>query len=157
MGLLERHKVKDKKDKKRSRVIAKVIEDRSRETLHPIIEEHVEKNATLYTDSLGGYTGLPADYVHDFVDHVETYVRGAVHVNGMENFWALFKRCIKGTHVAVEPFHLEAYVDSEAFRFNERGHTDGERFVRALGGATGRRVTYKQLIGESGEAELPVS
>jgi hypothetical protein len=37
-------------------------------------------------------------------------VEGNMHTNGIENFWALLKRTLKGTYVAVEPFHLDAYV-----------------------------------------------
>jgi hypothetical protein len=66
----------------------------------------------------------------------------------MENFWSLFKRCIKGTHISVEPFHLFRYLDAEAFRFNERKLDDGERFRKVLGQASGKRLTYKGLIGE---------
>jgi hypothetical protein len=105
------------------------------------------------TDALPSYAGLAADYYHEFVDHAEAYVRGAVHTNGMENFPALFKRCIKGTHVSVEPYHLEAYVDSEAFRFNNRTLEDGGRLVAALGGVNGKRLTYKQLIGAETDSE----
>jgi hypothetical protein len=65
----------------------------------------------------------------------------------LENFWSLFKRCIKGTHVSVEPFHLAAYVDSEAFRFNNRKTNDGERFQAASRGMIGKRLMYKALIG----------
>jgi transposase-like protein len=148
MGLLERHSEKGK-----SRVHAKVVKDRKGETLQPIVRENVKEGSNVYTDALPAYARLADAYFHDFVDHAEAYVRGAVHTNGMENFWALFKRCIKGTHVAVEPFHLEAYVDSEAFRFNNRSLEDGGRFVRALGGATGKRVTYKQLIGDDSGSE----
>ncbi|MDB5353920.1 MAG: hypothetical protein JWN24_373 [Phycisphaerales bacterium] len=143
MGLLERHTEKGK-----SRVHAKVVENRKGETLQPIVREHVKPGSNVYTDALPTYAGLAADYYHEFVDHAEAYVRGAVHTNGMENFWALFKRCIKGRHVAVEPYHLEAYVDAEAFRFNNRSLKDGGRFVAALSGAAGKRVTYKELIGE---------
>jgi hypothetical protein len=78
---------------------------------------------------------------------METYVDGQVHTNGMENFWTLFKRCIKGTHVSVDPAHLLAYVDSEAFRFNQRDLNDGQRLRLALGGVSGKRLTYKALIG----------
>ena len=39
---------------------------------------------------------------------------------GLENFWSLLKRSIKGTYVSVEPFHLFRYVDEQAFRFNNR-------------------------------------
>jgi transposase-like protein len=139
MGLLERH------SEHPSQVIAKVVADRQHDSLHDVIRSNVEKNATIYTDAYAGYHGLSENYVHDFVDHAEAYVKGAVHTNGLENFWSLFKRCIKGTHVSVEPFHLTRYVDSEAFRFNNRDLKDGGRFAIAVRGLAGKRITYKQL------------
>jgi transposase-like protein len=142
MGLLERHD-----GKKHSTVRAEVVQNVQRETLHPIIHKNVEPGSTVYTDAAHAYRQLNPVYFHDFVDHVEAYVRGAVHTNGLENFWSLFKRCIKGTHVSVEPFHLGAYVDSEAFRFNHREVKDGDRFVKAMRSLHGKRLTYKALIG----------
>lgn len=65
----------------------------------------------------------------------------------MENFWGLFKRCIKGTHVLVEPFHLFRNLDSECFRFNTRNMIDGERFMQAIAGISGKRLTYRVLTG----------
>jgi transposase-like protein len=144
MGLLERHD-----GKKHSTVRAQVVTNRKSATLHPVIHKHVEPGTQLYTDSLAGYRGLRPTYMHDFVDHAEAYVKDKViHTNGLENFWAMFKRCIKGTHVSIEPAHLEAYVDSEAFRFNNREATDGERFLQAMQGVSGKRLTYKSLIGK---------
>ena len=61
------------------------------------------------------------------IDHAVSYVNGHVHTNGMENFWSLLKRSIKGTYVSVEPFHLFRYLDEQAFRFNERKHKDGDK------------------------------
>jgi transposase-like protein len=151
MGLLERHD-----GKKHSTVRAEVIPDRFAKTLHPIIFKNVELGTTVYTDTLAGYRGLGAMFMHDFVDHAEAYVKDkVVHTNGLENFWALFKRCIKGTHVSVEPFHLAAYVDSEAFRFNHRKVKDGDRFSFAMGTLHGKRLTYKALTGAL--EELPGS
>jgi len=46
----------------------------------------------------------------------------------MENYWSLLKRGLSGTYVSVEPFHLFRYLDEQAFRFNERKATDGDRF-----------------------------
>ncbi len=43
-----------------------------------------------------------------------------VHTQGIENFWSLLKRGLNGTYVAVEPFHLDAYVDEQVFRYNNR-------------------------------------
>jgi transposase-like protein len=145
MGLLERHN-----GEKHSTVRAQVVSDRRSATLHPVIHKHVEPGTQIYTDTLAGYRGLKPMYMHEFVDHAEAYVKDKViHTNGLENFWALFKRCIKGTHVSIDPCHLEAYVDSEAFRFNHRKVKDGDRFQIALGGVGGKRLTYKALIGKT--------
>jgi transposase-like protein len=144
MGLLARHD-----GQRHSTVRAEVINDRYAATLHPIIHKNVEPGTQIYTDSLAGYRGLTPMFMHDFVDHANAYVKDkVVHTNGMENFWSLFKRCIKGTHISVEPFHLTAYVDSEAFRFNYRELNDGGRFALAVKGINGKRITYKTLIGK---------
>jgi transposase-like protein len=148
MGLLERHS-----EKGHSTIRAQVIPAIDRETLHSVIHENVRPGTQVFTDAWRAYRQLdPTQYVHKFIDHADAYVDGIVHTNGAENFWSLFKRCIKGTHVSIEPFHLEAYVDSEAFRFNNRRMDDGQRFVLALKGASGKRLTYKALIGASESA-----
>ena len=76
-------------------------------------------------------------FVHDVVNKTESYVRGRVHVNGMENFWSLLKRSLRGTYVAVEPFHLSRYVDEQVFRYNyrkdgDRKLNDSDRFAAAM-------------------------
>ncbi len=53
--------------------------------------------------------------MHNVVDHAERYVDGHVHTNGLENFWSLLKRTLKGTYVSVEPYHLYRYLDEQAF------------------------------------------
>jgi hypothetical protein len=118
-----------------------------RSTLRPIICKHVEPGTEVSTDANPGYIGLNDEFVHGVVDHAIEYVNGNVHTNGLENFWSLFKRCVKGTHVSIEPFHTFRYLDAECFRFNNRELTDGERFVAAMQGAHGKRLTYKALTG----------
>jgi transposase-like protein len=132
-----------------SRVRTKVLKNFQRATLHGEIRENVESGSDMFTDAWTGYTGIAPEYVHNVIDHAEKYAEGHVHVNGIENFWSLLKRCIKGTYVSVEPFHLFRYLDEQTFRFNERKTTDGERFIEALSGATGRRLTYKNLTGKN--------
>jgi hypothetical protein len=73
-------------------------------------------------------------------------VRDNVHTNGLENFWSLLKRALKGTYVSVMPVHLFRYVDEQAFRFNKRKDNDAGRFADALSAVTGRHLTYKDLI-----------
>jgi transposase-like protein len=142
MGLLNRG---DKSKGKSSRVRAGIITDTQRVTLHAEIQKRVEPGSEVFTDAWRAYRGLAPAYIHEFVDHATAYVRGHVHTNGLENFWCLLKRSIKGTYVNVEPFHLHRYVDEQAFRFNERWDKDGGRFVKVLRGTIGRRLTYKGL------------
>jgi transposase-like protein len=140
MGLLQRH----------GEVRTEVVKDTKRKTLQPRVRENVEKGSQVYSDALPSYDGLDDEYVHQVVDHAECYVKGQVHTNGLENFWSLFKRCIHGTHVSIEPYHQFRYLDSESFRFNNRKADDGRRFVLGVGGVSGKRLTYKSLIGERG-------
>jgi hypothetical protein len=81
------------------------------------------------------------------VDHAKEYVRGKVHTNGLENFWSLLKRGLRGTYVAVAPFHLFRYLDEQSFRYNERKEDDFARFCSVLAQVVNRRLTYSQLIG----------
>jgi len=146
VGLLERHS-----EKKHSTVRAEVLKGHvNKASLYPVIHKHVAPGAQLMTDTHAGYAGLDGEYIHKFIDHAEKYVDGIVHTNGIENFWSLFKRCIKGTHISVDPVHLLAYVDSEAFRFNHRKTDDGARFLAVANSISGKRLMYKTLIGHEG-------
>ena len=83
------------------------------------------------------------------------YVRGNVHTQGIENFWSLLKRGLRGTYVAVEPFHLDRYVSEQVFRFNNRATkdnplTDADRFALAMMQAVGKRLTYAEVTGKDG-------
>ena len=128
-----------------SKVTAKHIPNRRKATVQAEVRAAAEPGSTINTDSLASYNNLKADYMHQFVDHAVEYVRDNVHTNGMENFWSLFKRALKGTYVSVEPAHLNAYTVEQTFRFNERKDVDGGRFRKVLGSVTGKRVTYKEL------------
>jgi transposase-like protein len=127
-----------------SRVRAMVVPDHKRVSLLPRLRENVKPGSFLYTDALRSYRNIP-EFQHAFVDHMVEYVKGRVHTNTIENFWSCLKRGLKGTYIAARPFHLQAYVDEQVFRFNEREDCDAGRFVKALKGADGRRVTYAVL------------
>jgi transposase-like protein len=138
MGILERH----------GRIRAKVIADLKRTTLAGEVSKTVKRGSNVYTDENAAYDGLvPPHFFRQAVNHAETYVRGNVHTNGIENFWSLLKRGLRGTYVAVEPFHLFRYVDEQAFRFNTRKAGDGERFMDVVRMAVGKRLTYRHLTG----------
>lgn len=145
MGILDRNS---------RQVRAKVVPNVKREVLQNEILAQVERKSTVYTDGHVGYESLAAkDYIHETVNHVEEYVRGQVHTQGIENFWALLKRGLKGTYVCVEPFHLDRYVDEQVFRYNNRATkdnplTDADRFMVALSQCANKRLTYSELTGK---------
>jgi hypothetical protein len=95
---------------------------------------------------------LEESYLHEGVNHAIEYVRDKVHVNGMENFWSLLKRSIKGTYISVAPPHLDRYVNEQAFRFNERRKDDSHRFSKVVSLVVGKRLTYGELTGHETEA-----
>jgi transposase-like protein len=136
-------------DRDARQVRANVVPNVTRETLQDAILANIEGNSTVYTDAAKAYSNLKAlDYIHETVNHLEEYVRGDVHTNGLENFWALLKRGLKGTYVAVEPFHLDRYVTEQVFRYNNRKLTDAGRFDLAVKGMVGRRLTFAELTGK---------
>lgn len=112
----------------------------------------IEHGSRIYTDQAVAYDSLKAKYIHESVNHADTYVRGQVHTNCLENFWSLMKRNLAGTYVAVEPFHLDRYLDEQMFRFNNRkGKTDADRFDLAVTQIIGKKLTYAQLTGKGEE------
>lgn len=60
---------------------------------------------------------------------------------------------LRGTYVAVEPFHLDRYLDKQMFRFNNRATrdnplNDSDRFYIALSQVANKRLTYAELTGK---------
>jgi len=141
-------------DRQQRKVRATVVGNVNRETLQKEILSHVAHGSKIYTDEATIYRSIPKDYIHDFVNHMERYVKGRVHTNGLENFWGLLKRGLGGTYVAVEPFHLARYIDEQSFRCNNRIDgsgkklKDAERFELALSQIAGKRLTFAEVTGK---------
>ncbi len=140
-------------DREQREVRAFVIPNVRRDTLQSAVLEQVEHGSSVYTDQAQAYAGLVNKFAHEVVNHLETYVQGRVHTNGLENFWSLLKRGLNGTYVAVEPFHLFRYVDEQVFRYNnrktaKRNMSDADRFNLALSQIAGRRLTFAELTGK---------
>jgi transposase-like protein len=147
VGMLER----------KGRVRAEVVAERTQPTLHALVNKHIQYGATLMTDEWGGYKGT--NLAHEIINHAVEYVNGQVHTNGIENFWSLLKRSLGGTYISVEPFHLDRYVDEQAFRYNNRATadnpmTDADRFALVLSQISGKRLTYAELTGKVGETAV---
>ena len=130
------------------KVVTRVIEVPNRKTFERHLTKHVDGYSKLYTDSHRGYDNMGFYFQHFTVDHAVEYVKGHVHTNGMENYWSLLKRTLKGTYISVDPWHLHRYCEEQAFRFNVRKMNDGERFETLAQAVTGRRLTYRELTGK---------
>jgi transposase-like protein len=147
MGMLDR-------DARQMR--AQIVPNVQRDTLQAEVLANVKYGTKVYTDDAVAYDKLHWRYVHEVVNKTETYVRGRVHVNGMENFWSLLKRGLNGTYVAVEPFHLSRYVDEQIFRYNNRATkgnplNDADRFGLLCSQIVGKRLTYAELTAKGAE------
>src|SRR5450432_3261228 len=147
-------------DRNMRQVRAMVVPNVKRVTLQEKILSHVEAGSHVITDDFPTYKyALAEKFAHDVINHVEGYVQGQVHTNGIENFWSLLKRGLRGTYVAVEPFHLDRYIDEQVFRFNHRATkdnplNDSNRFHMAMSQIAGKRLTYAELTGKTQERPL---
>jgi transposase-like protein len=138
MGMLERG----------GRVKAKVVSGRKKDHIDPVMTENVGAGSNIITDEFPTYSFLSTPYNREVINHAVEYVNGQVHTNGIENFWSLLKRSLGGTYISVEPFHLDAYVSEQVFRYNNRKDSaDSTRFASCLMGIQGKRPTYSEITG----------
>jgi transposase-like protein len=146
MGILERG----------GEVRAMVVGNRKKHALETKIHAHVKAGSAIYSDNFASYDRLNNHgFRHAVVDHAEKYVDGQVHTNGLENFWSLFKRQLKGTYISVEPFHLFRYLDEQVFRYNFRKLPhDGARFEHVASQILGKRLTYAEVTGKVGTTDF---
>jgi transposase-like protein len=133
------------------RVIAEAIPEISRKRIQRKIWENVAPStARLMTDEHIYYYGIKALLPHDVIRHSSEYVRGEVHTQGIESFWAILKRGLIGTYHHVDAGYLNQYVQEFAFRANTRKVSDGERFSTLLANVEGRVDWY---LGKSAKRE----
>ena len=129
-------------------VRAKVVQSVGMVDLHREIKSNVAQGATLYTDGWVAYRGLKAMFNHSTVDHMaKEYVNGDCHTNGIESFWALFKRGYHGVYHQMSKKHLQRYVNEFAFRFNRKAHSMQFVFSDVVARvANSAKLPYKTLI-----------
>jgi transposase-like protein len=133
---------------RKGRVRAYAVPTTTHNTLLPILRKSIHHDATVFTDEADMYRHINEYFLHHAsVNHgLKEYVKGHVHTNNIECFWAVLKRTIGGTYTHVHPRHLDRYLAEQVYRFNERENEDGPRFAKATKGADGKRLTYKALI-----------
>lgn len=132
------------------RTRAKVIAERTIETIQGEIHAGVEVGAQLYTDEHVAYTDLDGLFFrHETVNHsAGEYTRGAAHTNSIESVWAVLKRGLHGVYHHASPKHLHRYVDEFAWRLNDgnvANHTLG-RLAAFVDAVAGKRITYREVI-----------
>lgn len=119
----------------------------SGDTIKGVIRQHVDTEARIMTDAFKSYRGLDKEFAsHQYVNHIDEWVRDDVHTNTAENFFAILKRGINGSYHHVSEAHLHRYLSEFDFRYNNReanGVGDAERTRRAIAGAEGKRLMYR--------------
>ncbi len=148
-GYAHKHKMLTLVDRDTKHAKSIVVDDLKAATLVPILQENIDREATIYTDEAGQYRNLARDFEgHDFVRHGQgEYGRGVVHTNTVEGFYSIFKRGMKGVYQHCAKKHLHRYAAEFEFRYNNRsanGVEDTERSKIALCGAIGKRLTYQR-------------
>jgi transposase-like protein len=100
---------------------ARTIPTTGKRVLVGIINDRIDKKATIMTDELRAYKCLGKTFNHESVNHrKEEWARGNVHTNNIENAWSLFKRSIVGSYHQISTKHMDAYLDEFEWRFNNR-------------------------------------
>ncbi len=133
------------KDRATRQVRAKVVSSTDAATLQGFIADHASCEAKVYTDESASYAGLPCE--HESVRHsAGEYVRNQVHVNGIESFWAMFKRAHKGTFHQLSAKHLDRYAHEFAGKHNIRDLDTLAQMGDTVARLVGRCLLHRHLV-----------
>lgn len=113
---------------------------------------NVSKESRLHTDEAHHYKKPGREFAeHSYVTHCqEEYARGDVTTNTVEGFFSIFKRGMVGVYQHCSEQHLHRYLKEFDFRYSNREALkvdDAERTTRAVKGAVGKRLTYRNPDG----------
>ena len=146
-GPVDKMAVAGVRSRETGHVSARKIERADTGTLADFLTDRVAYDETLYTDEARAYKPLRAIYHHESVNHsAGEYVRGKVHTNGVESFWALLKRGYVGVFHDFTWKHLDRYLAEFSHRWNMLDLSSGQRVDAILTAGVGVRLTYKTLI-----------
>ena len=128
-------------------VKTKVIADVTGNTFKQVIKDNVCSQARIITDECPSYNGIGVNYQgghHSVCYSAKEYVRGDIHSNTVESFFAIVKRGLNGIYHAVSKEHLHRYLSEFEFRYNNRKLEDGERVLAAIKASEGKKLFYKK-------------
>ena len=135
------------RDRKTKKIKAREIKNTKKSTMQSFVLRGAEKGSRIYTDEHRSYSGLAG---RKSVKHRRgEYVRGKVHTNGIESFWAILKRGYHGTYHHWSPKHPHRYLNEFAGRNNIRDQDTIDQMSHVVAGMVGKRLLYRKLIRES--------
>ncbi len=144
-GTVGKQPVAGARDRASGAVVAEPLAGTSKAELQGFVRTQAAPGATVHSDEAAAYEGLP-EYVHEAVKHSHgEYVRGSVHTNGIESFWALFKRGYYGTYHHMSVQHLGRYLREFGGRHNVRNADTEAQMEWLAGGLVGGALTWKML------------
>lgn len=121
----------------------------------------IDKSAQIVTEEHVSYSLAANNFEggHHTVNHSrKEYARKQINenqqaetitTNTAEAFFSLLKRGVYGTFHHVSKQHLHRYCAEFDFRWNGRELEDSQRRDQAVRGVEGKRLFYKQPIGEA--------
>jgi transposase-like protein len=140
------------------RIRIRQVDQGDYEHLMPFIKESVRVGAVIHSDGSTAYRNLEdAGYKHRRTVHLGSDMPAHESMPGVHRVASLLQRWMMGTlHGAVQPKHLDYYLDEFVFRFNRRtSRSRGLLFYRLLQQAIMTEpVPYAKIAGtrkESGE------
>lgn len=132
------------------KIYSQTVRTVSSQNIKEVLQKRVSRNATLNTDTFPAYRSVAKKYKkHNVVDHTTSeYVSGEGHTNNAEGYFSQLKRSLSGTFHQVSAKHLDRYLAEFDYRYNTRKEKDAKRMVTSIKKTSGKRLTYKDLIGK---------
>ena len=108
--------------KRGGKVHTAIVPNVRTETLLPIIEEQVEPDSIVYTDTFNAYNALDiSEFHHHRINHSKLFAEQNNHINGIENFWNQAKRHLRRFN-GIKPEHFYWFLKECEWRFNGGDH-----------------------------------
>ena len=108
--------------KRGGKVCTAIIPDAKTDTLLPIIQEKVEPDSVVYTDTFNAYNALDVtDFHHMRINHSKLFADRENHINGIENFWNQSKRHLRKFN-GIKKENFFWFLKECEWRFNGGNH-----------------------------------
>ena len=149
-GMVGKTAVGGARDRETGKVMARPLDGTKKQHIHEFVNSvTVNDKVEIFTDEHGGYKDLP--HKREAVNHsIGEYVRDHVHTNGIESFWAMFKRGQKGVYHKMSKKHLGRYVTEYVGRHNKRPLDTEDQMGALVQGMEGKHLPYTDLIADNG-------